>query len=108
MISNDMKKKINIYVDNFIKNALHNNYAVIDDSVILDDIREEANTDMINTNDEEILSYIYDLIKTDTRIHFYGIGEAYNYEGKFEAITDDPVITSKVFDNPFDAINEEK
>ncbi|MBC2581687.1 hypothetical protein [Clostridium sp. DJ247] len=51
---------------------------------------------------------MYDLIKSDPRIHFYGVGEVYTYNGQFEAITDNPIITSKVFDNPFDAKYEHK
>lgn len=107
MISNDEKKKLNIFVEDFIKEALHNNYAVIDDSVI-NDIKAKTGIDMNKANAEEVLDYIYDLIKTDTRTHFYGIGEVYNYDGEFKAITDNPIITSKVFDNPFDARKEEK
>jgi hypothetical protein len=107
MIPNDEKKKLNMYIDDFIKDALHNNHAVIDDSIIYD-IKEKTGIGISDSSSEEILDYIYDLVKTDTRIHFYGIGEVYNYNGEFKAITDNPIITSKVFDNPFDAKNEEK
>lgn len=102
MISNDDKKELNLYVENFIKDALDNNYAVIYDS-ILEDIEQKTNVYMKEVSSYEVLDYIYDLIKTDPRIHFYGIGEVYNYNGQFRAITGNPIITSKVFDNPFDA-----
>jgi hypothetical protein len=107
MISNDVKRELNLYVENFIKGALHNNYAVINDT-ILEDIEEKINVKMDQVCRDEITDYIYDLIKTDTRVHFYGIGEAYNYNGEFREIADNPIITSKVFDNPFDAKFDEK
>jgi hypothetical protein len=107
MITNDMKRELNKFVDDFIRKALHNNYAEIRDSIV-SDFKKGTNVNTNETSDEDISDYIYDLIKTDTRIHFYGIGEIYNYHGRFEAIGDNPIITSKVFDNPLDAKYEEK
>jgi hypothetical protein len=107
MLSNEMKKALNKFIDDFIINALDNNYAVIQDSIV-DDVKNKIAVSFKEINDDEILDYVYDLIKSDPRIHFYGIGEAYNYNGRFEAITDNPIITSKVFDNPFDAKYEKK
>jgi hypothetical protein len=107
MISSNVKRELNVYIEDFIKDALHNNYKIIGDSII-EDIKEKTNIDIDKENKDEIIDYVYDLVKTDTRIHFYGIGEVYNYNGQFRAITDNPIITSKVFDNPFDARYEEK
>ncbi|MBC2581668.1 hypothetical protein [Clostridium sp. DJ247] len=107
MLTNDAKKELNRYVDDFIENALLNNYAVIEDSIV-NDIRKKVTSNLKEISDDEISDYVYDLIKSDPRIHFYGVGEVYNYNGQFEAITDNPIITSKVFDNPFDAKYEHK
>lgn len=107
MLNNDAKRELNKYVSDFVTDALSNNYAVIKDSMA-GTIRDKLNTNLKGTTDDEIMDYVYDLIKSDPRIHFYGIGEAYNYNGRFEAITDNPIITSKIFDNPFDAVHEHK
>ncbi|MBC2581688.1 hypothetical protein [Clostridium sp. DJ247] len=42
MLTNDTKKELNRYVDDFIVNALSNNYAVIEDSIV-NDISKETN-----------------------------------------------------------------
>lgn len=107
MLNNDAKRELNKYVSDFVTDALSNNYAVIKDSMV-GTIRDKLNINLEEATDNEIMDYVYDLIKSDPRIHFYGIGEAYNYNGRFEAITDNPIITSKIFDNPFDAVHEHK
>jgi hypothetical protein len=107
MLTNDIKKELNKFVDDFIRHTLLNNYAIIEDTII-DDIREKISINPNEISNDEILDYVYDLIKSDPRIHFYGIGEVYNYNGRFEAITENPIITNKIFDNPLDAKYEKK
>lgn len=109
MLSYDTEQELKKIANNFISDSLQNNYGILD-SRILNGLTcfEQNKNEYSNNFKDEALNYIIDIIKSDPRIHFYGVGEAYNYNGRFMSIENDPVITSKAFDNPFDAIYEEK